>query len=149
MVYIPYPPGHDVEEPPLSGFPAEVDQNRLLTTWFIAQDPTWVVLQRRVELRTLSGATKFVPGATLDAQRVKLIYGGNTGGGRAGIVRTGDGTERMFSYIMVMEWDADVEPGDFWVDAKDQWWEVEEVLPTNGYEIKATVRSYGDEPQHG
>lgn len=149
MVFIPYPPGYDVEEPPFSGLPQEVDYNRLLTEWFIEQDPTDVVLHRRTAVRTPTGATKYVPDHALDSQRVKFVYGGNTGGGRAGIVRTGDGTERMFSYVMVMKYDADVQPSDFWVDGNGQWWEVEEVLPYNGYETKATVRSYGKDPQNG
>lgn len=149
MVYIPYPPGYDFEEAPFSGIPGEIDHNRMLTTWFIEQDPTDIVLSRRGVTRTASGATKFNDVTTLDSQRVKIIYGGGTGSGRAGIVRTGDGTERMFSFIMVMEWDADVQPGDHWVDGNGQWWEVEEVLPLNGYETKATLRSYGKEPIHG
>lgn len=76
------------------------------------------------------------------------MYGGNTGAGRAGIIDTGDGRSRQFSYVMVMEWDAQVAIGDHFTDSKGQQWEVEEILPNNDYEVKALMRSYGSEPQY-
>lgn len=148
MVFIPYPPGQ--EAPDLAVDVAkEIEQNRTLTDIFIEFDPTDVVLIPRTTQRTASGGTRTVDGTPRDLQRVKLVYGGNTGAGRAGIIETGDGRQRMFSYIMVMRWDAEVAPGDHFTDPAEQDWEVEEVLPYNGYEIKATLRSYGGAPQYG
>lgn len=148
MVFIPYPPGQ-APGPVLPDIAGELGALRSLTTWYIEQDPTDVVLIPRTTSRTAGGATQAVDGTPRAVQRVKLIYGGNTGAGRAGIVSTGDGRERMFSFIMVAEWDAIVEPGDHFTDPAGQNWEVEETLPYNGYEIKATMRSYGGNPQYG
>lgn len=148
MVFIPFPPGQEAPLPPQGGA-SEVEIQRTLTSWFIAQDPTEVVLIPRTAERTASGATRTVDGTPRALQRVKLIYGGNTGAGRAGIVSTGDGRERMFSFVMIGEWDAVFEPGDHFTDHEGQNWEVEETLPYNGYEVKATMRSYGGNPQYG
>jgi hypothetical protein len=148
MVFIPYPPGQEAPDLEVN-VAAEIEQNRSLTSLFIAMDPTDVVLIPRSTVRTPAGGTRTVDDDPRDIQRVKLIYGGNTGAGRAGIIDTGDGRERQFSYIMVMEWNAEVSPGDHFTDPKGQMWEVEEVMPYNGYEIKATMRSYGKDPQYG
>lgn len=148
MVFIPYPPGE--EAPDLAvNVAGEIGMNRTLTHLFIQMDPTDVVLIPRTTIRTASGGTRTVDGDPRDLQTVKLIYGGNTGSGRAGIIDTGDGRERQFSYVMVMEWNAEVEPWDHFTDPEGQMWEVEEVLPLNGYEKKATMRSYGGAPQYG
>lgn len=148
MVFVPFPSGIANEEPPVLGA-EEIRINRELTTWFIAQDPVDVVLIPRTTSRTASGATVAVNGTPRTVQRVKMVYGGNTGAGRAGIVDTGDGRERLLSYVMLMEWDAIVEIGDHFSDPYGNWWEVEETLPENGYERRALVRSYGKEPQYG
>lgn len=147
MVFIPFQPGQVAPDPPALGADG-IELNRTLTSWFISQDPVDVVLTPRVTARTASGATATTDGTPRPAQRVTMVYGGNTGAGRAGIVEAGDGRERMFSYVMVMEWNAQVAIGDHFVDFKGQHWEVEEILPNNGYEIKATMRSYGRNPQH-
>lgn len=150
MVFIPFPGGSVVDDefPPLSGV-GEVEIQRNLTHWFIMTDSVPVVLVPRTQERTPSGATRTVDGTPRALQRFKFVYGGNTGAGRAGIVPTGDGRERMFSYVLIGDFDAQVEPGDHWTDTEDQAWEVEEILPDNGYERKATIRSYGSKPQYG
>jgi hypothetical protein len=148
MVFIPFPPGEVAPDPPVLGA-SGIEINRTLTSWFISQDPVDVVLTPRVTGRTASGATATTDGPPRPAQRVTFVYGGNTGAGRAGIVEAGDGRDRMFSYVMVMEWDAEIEIADHFTDQEGQHWEVEEILPLNGYEIKATMRSYGRSPQYG
>ncbi len=150
MVYIPFPGGTPSDEQfPLVHGATSIDLNRTLTHWFIMSDPVPVVLVPRVSTRTPSGAVKTTDGPPRALQRFKFVYGGNTGAGRAGIVPTGDGRERMFSYIMIGDYNAVVEPGDHWTDESGQSWEVEELLPYNEYELKATVRSYGQDPQNG
>lgn len=150
MVFIPYPTGTPSEEQfPLIHGATTIEMNRNLTHWFIMQDPVDVVLIPRVTTRTTTGATKQEDGPSRPLQRFKFVYGGNTGAGRAGIVPTGDGRERMFSYVLIGDYDAEVDVGDHWTDDKGQNWEVEEILPYNGYEKKATLRSYGRDPQNG
>jgi hypothetical protein len=148
MVFIPYPPGEEAPDFAVN-VASEIEMNRSLTRLFIEMDPTDIVLIPRSTVRTPTGGTRTIDDDPRDLQRVKLIYGGNTGAGRAGIVDTGDGRERQFSYVMVMNWDAQVQPGDHFTDPADQQWEVEEVLPLNGYEVKALLRSYGKNPQYG
>lgn len=148
MVFIPYPVGTEPEQL-LSGLPEEMAFNRDLTEWFIEQDPVTVALVPRVQTRTATGAYRTADGPARASQRFKFVYGGNTGAGRAGVVEAGDGRERMFSFVMIGKFDAVIGVGDHWLDIKSQHWEVEELLPDNGYERKATVRSYGGDPQYG
>lgn len=148
MVYIPFPDGYPTDAP-VTSMAEELFEQRRLTIHFIAQDPTEVVLIPRVKARTPSGAYQMTDGTPRPLQKVKMVYGGNTGAGRAGMVSTGDGRERMFSYVMVGAHDAVFAIGDHFVDEAGQHWEVEELLPDNDYEVKATVRSYGGAPQYG
>lgn len=150
MVYIPYPPGTAVDEifPVLHGATA-IELNRNLTHWFIMMDPVDVTLIPRVRARTASGGYTWTEGPARPLQTFKFIYGGNTGAGRAGIVETGDGRNRQFTYVMLGDYDAEVGILDRFVDHKGQWWEVEELLPYNEYEVRALVRSYGGDPQYG
>lgn len=147
MVFIPYPPGQVNNDPPVEAA-FEIGLQRELTEWFIAQDPVDIVLRTRTTNRTPSGATETATGPDRPSQRFKFVYGGSTGAGRAGIVETGDGRERMFSYVLVGKWDAEIAPGDFFEDYQGNFWEVEELLPNNDYETKATLRSYGARPQY-
>lgn len=150
MVYIPFPGGTQTDEQfPLIHGAGAIGLNRNLTHWFIMLDSVAVVLTPRIQSRTPTGATKMVDGPPRPLQRFKFVYGGNTGAGRAGIVPTGDGRERMFSYVLIADYDAEVMPGDHWTDTEGQAWEIEEILPDNEYELKATVRSYGAAPTNG
>lgn len=148
MVFIPFPPGYPTDAP-VSDVSRELFEQRRLTLWFIAQDPTDIVLTPRSKVRTPSGAYMAADGATRPLQTVKFIYGGSTGSGRAGIVEAGDGRERMFSYTIVGNFDAVFGIGDHFVDARGNHWEIEEIMPDNGYEQRANLRSYGGAPQYG
>lgn len=147
MVFIPYPPG--TGPIPEAGLPEEMVMQRDLTYWFIEQDPTDIVLVPRSRVRVQSGAYQWTDGASRPVQRVKFSYGGNTGAGRSGLVDTGDGRERMFSYILIGLYNLQIEIADRFTDPAGQKWEIEELLPYNGYEVKASVRSYGGDPQYG
>jgi len=149
MVAIPFPPGVVDDYPPVGDMATELEHQRELTEWFIEQDPAEVVLTPRSTGRTASGATATSDSPPRPLQRVKFVYGGGTGGGRAGLVDTGDGRNRQFTYVMIGRYDAVFGIGDWFLDDKGNKWEVEELLPYNDYEVRATVRLYGKDPQYG
>lgn len=127
---------------------AELAVNKQLTRIFIEDDPVTVQLIPHGRHKTASGAYKTVPGIPKPPQTVKLIY---QGGSADGIVETGDGALRKYDFVLLAEYDADVEIGDvFYEEGKpNQKWVVRGLQPFNGYEIKAGIVSYGDDPDHG
>ena len=113
------------------------------TTWFIAQDPTDVVLYRSTSsVGPGGGRLKGTPVAR-PAQRVKLIHQGGKG------VSNGEGgSDFIYDYVIVAEHDADIYTGDtFFIDG--QKFVVESFDPNNGYETKAYARQHGKNPTDG
>jgi hypothetical protein len=119
-----------------------LETNRQLTAWFINQDPTIVVFTPHHE-EFSGGAKKMVTDPDREAQIVKFIYPGGDG-----IVITADGTTRRFDFIIVGEFDAEIE---MW-DSFDRWgnhYVVESIMPYNGYEVKVAGTSHGSAPDYG
>ncbi len=144
MPFIPFPDGFTPPDPPTYE-PGEVglDVLRELTHWFIMQDPTQVQLTPRDKVKSGNGGFTLADGAPRPAQVVKMIF---TAGSSDGIVESQDGQDRQYDFIMVMEWNASVAPNDYWVDPlSGQKYVVTGLSAYNGYEVKASVKSYGPE----
>lgn len=116
--------------------------NRQLTSWFIDQDPTSVVFTPHHQEWT-GGAKKMVSDPDRSAQIVKIIYPGGDG-----IVIEEDHTSRRFDFIVVAEYDADIDLWDSF-DHLANHYVVEYVFPYNGYEVKVGGSSHGSEPDYG
>ena len=112
------------------------------TTWFIATDSVTIALTPRVKIPKPGGAADWVNGTPRAPQKFMLIAEPAFGG----VVESGDGRQRQYNYVLVGEWDAVIEPGDWWVDSSGQHWEVVGMIPYNGYETKAGVHSIGKRP---
>lgn len=112
---------------------------RLNTKAFIDADPISLVLRTRGSSRTPSGGVALQETAPRPEQTFKLIMQSPAGGSIE--QRTEDGTERRVEYVLLGEWDAQVEIGDFWDDDRGMRWEVTAIIPTNEYETRAVVEA--------
>ena len=113
-----------------------------MTSWFINDDPTAVTfIPHHAEWS--GGAKKWVEDPPRETQIVKFIYPGGDG-----IVVTADGTARRFDFIIVAEYDAEIQIGDSF-DHQGNYYVVESVMPYNGYEVKVGGSSHGDSPDYG
>lgn len=146
MVFIPFGEQTPLEPPPEIELNSQIVYNRKLTTWFIATDPTDIVLIPREKVEKDSGGYAWSSLPPRPSQRVKLI---NPLGSTDGVVLSADGQDQQYPFILVAEWDATIKVNDYWKDSDGQYWTVTGVSPFNGYELKASVASYGSEPKHG
>ena len=112
------------------------------TTWFIATDSVTIALTPRVKIPKPGGAADWVNGTPRAPQKFMLI----AEQAFSGVVESGDGRQRQYNYVLIGEWNAVIEPGDWWVDSSGQHWEVVGMIPYNGYETKAGVHSIGKYP---
>lgn len=116
----------------------ELDIQRLTTLRFIAARPSLLSLIPRAEVRKGSGVStvSLTPRA---AQVGRLIEVSATGGP----LRTDDGSQNKDSFELLLPWDGSVGKLDYWVDNDGIRWEVTDILPHNGYEIRAEVTRFG------
>lgn len=119
---------------------------RDLTRWFISTDPTSITLTPRQWVEKPGGGFDFVDVAPRPEQTFKIIQ---QGGHFNGITDSGDGFERQYEFILLGEWDCEMDIGDWWKDPNGQHWEVSGFIPYNGYERKAGIYSFGSYPRHG
>lgn len=140
MVFIPTTPD-DVLPVDVWDVTEELRINRLNTTAFILGDPLILSLRSRGSSRVSSGALTHYAAAERPPQTFKLVMMSPAGGSIE--QRTADGTERQVDYILVGEWDAAVEVGDYWDDERENRWEVKAIVPRNGYETRAVVEAHG------
>jgi hypothetical protein len=119
----------------------ELSINRVNTANFINLDPTSIALKTRVE-QFVAGTRKRTDGPTRSPQLFKVIWG-TVGAGFVPII--GGGETRRFDFILVGNWDAIVDIGDYWVVGKQQN-EIGYIYPWNGYEVKCGGYSHGGDP---
>lgn len=131
--------------------PAALRVLRKQTKRFIEDDPFDIILVPRAKSRVPGGGFEMVDQTPRPSQRVKLIYTGSARGigGAEGVQVTGDGVERRYDYVIVGEWDLEIEVGDYWTDARNQRWEVLGMIPDNEYERRATASAYGRRTEGG
>lgn len=121
----------------------ELAVNRKLTKWFIDRDPTSLILIPRVPQDRHGGSHRWVDGTPKNSQIFKIIYSGTDG-----IVVTSDGKTRRFDFVIVGEYDANIQIGDHWAEG-DQQYVIEYLFPFNNYEIKGGGVTHGSKPAHG
>jgi hypothetical protein len=119
-----------------------LETNRQLTSWFIAQDPSSIVFTPHHE-EWSGGAKKTVADPDREVQIVKFIYPGGDG-----IVLAEDHNTRHFDFIVVAEYDAEIDIWDSF-DHSNNHYVIEYVFPYNGYEVKVGGSSHGKAPDYG
>lgn len=148
MVFVPRPGITPLMPPPdVDILPGMLD-NRGITRAFIMNDPTLITLIPTVKVRKPGGGFDKNTLAPRPAQYFKVIP---QSGSADGIVDTSDGKERRYNFVLVGEWDATVQIGDFWIDPDrdDFFWSVQGFQPYNGYEVKFGVIGFGGDPGNG
>lgn len=139
-IIFPAPPDQQTDDALLGTNATFFNANRDLTHAYIHDNPTQVVLTPTVETVTPSGGRQRTPGIPRASQTVRLIefttvvgYGGS---------RASEGLVHAHRWIMLMEYDAEIERLDTFVyDGAE--WEVVDFEPKNGYEIRAVVDRRG------
>jgi hypothetical protein len=121
---------------------AELRRN---TEWFIADDPSSIVLTPHTKTREASGGYTWVAGSPRTAQTFKLIPFSLT---PDGIVRSEGGEVRNWTYFVVGTYDAEIEIGDTWSDGNTMY-RVTGIVHANDYEIKAAATAFGVDPNYG
>jgi hypothetical protein len=117
----------------------ELAVQKQLTRWFIDSDPSTITLTPREKTPTASGGSAFVDQPPRKSQRFKLITMTDT----TRPTPTAQGVERLHDFTLVGEFDAVVNVHDYWVDDRGTRYEVIELVPFNGYEVKALVTKHG------
>ena len=122
------------------------------TKAFIDDDPFTIVLTPKSDpVRVPGGGFEKVDGDPRDPQIVKLVYSGSARGasGQEGVQVTSDGVERRFDYVIIAEWDAELEVGDRWTDALGNHCQITSLIPDNEYERRATASIYAQRAEGG
>jgi len=120
---------------------------RVSTKEFIKADPIKITLHTRVAARTPTGGVSNTAGSNRPEQTFKLIMQSPAGSSLE--QRTEDGTERQVDYILLGEYNAQVDVGDWWEDGNGNVWEVRALVPANGYETRAVVEAHGKSLEGG
>lgn len=124
---------------------AEQKAQRRNTAAFIAANAIQLELIPRVRVKTASGYST-TDGAPRAAQFFRLIDQSSIVGNIPGRLRSSEGEQRKITYQLLGYWDALWAVGDHWVDtATGARFEIDELLPDNGYERRAKVIRYGPE----
>lgn len=109
------------------------------TIWFIAANSIDLVLIPVVIQRTASGGYNVINQSPRPPQRMRLIS--MSADQRPTI--TEDGVEREIDLTLLGRWDAQIDIGDWWRDGEGLLYEVIEMVPYNGYEVRALVTKKG------
>jgi hypothetical protein len=121
----------------------EQNVNRANTAAFIAARPSSIVLIPSVRTKTASGGTRSTDGTPRAAQTLRIVEQTTNAGNTPGRLPAGDGHEKRVSWLLLGAWDALMDVGDRWTDAFGAGYQIEELLPFNGYERRARVVEYG------
>lgn len=118
---------------------------RYTTQSYIAENPTSIVLNRKVRVAKPGGGHDMVP-HTIAPQVFRIVNQTATAGQETS---PNDGGEvDKYTYILVGLWDADIVKNDTWTEGDIQY-RVEGLEPNNGYETRAYVSAFAKEPIHG
>lgn len=108
------------------------------TRAFILAEPIDVVLIPRTITKSNTGAQQFTDGTPRAVQTVRLIP--ITEVQRPTV--TVAGVERIADFTILLEWDGEIARNDYFVIG-DAHYDVIELSPFNGYEVKALVAAHG------
>lgn len=134
-IILPKPP----DPPPLGYITLELQMLRDQTEWFIAARPIDLTLTPVKSQRTSTGGTTRTNLPARPAQRLRLISMSDS----QKPTITEDGVEREIDLTLLGPWDAQIDIYDWWRDGEGLLYEVVEMVPYNGYEVRALVVKSG------
>jgi hypothetical protein len=123
---------------------------RYTTDWFINDTatiagPVAIALQRQVAVDKPGGGRDFTT-VTLPIQTFRLTNQTVTDG--ISYSNNDEGMARRDEYVLIGQWDADVQANDTWEDATGKW-KVNGIVPNTGYETRANVTAFTSDPDYG
>jgi hypothetical protein len=116
--------------------------NRRLTSAFIRESPHCIELQPYSKHDDDLGGWRYVAESKRPTQRFRLVEAGTPVGAAAISGRGIDGIERSVEYLMIGDHCADVELYDRFL-LNDVEYEVVQIWPDNGYEVRVSIISRG------
>jgi hypothetical protein len=118
---------------------------RYATGQYILENPVTVALSRKTKVLKPGGGHDKTS-VELPPQQFRLVNQSEA----SGIEYSGsdDGQTRQFSYLLLGAWDADIQIDDSWTEGEIHY-HVDAILPTNDFEVKATVTAFAKRPTHG
>lgn len=124
----------------------ELAVHRANTFRYINLNPYEIILTP-VQETFVAGTKTRTPQVDRDSQIFHVVWGFGTSGhqGTRGISESAGLTNRKFDFIIIGNYDAELEIGDFW-KIGEQMNQVEFLFPYNGYEVKGGGTSYGGSP---
>lgn len=134
-IILPRPPTSE----PQGQIPLEMQLLRDQTEWFIQANPFDLILIPINRVKQPGGGVAKVNQPPRAVQRLRLIsmsYSQKP-------VITDDGIEREIDLTLLGAWDSEIDIGDHWRDGEDLWYEVVEMVPYNGYEVRALIVKNG------
>lgn len=136
MTYVlPRPPGPE----PSGDISLELQIQRDLTEWFIAANQSEIALTPVRKIADGAGGYHEQNMQARPPQEFRIIamsYSQKP-------TITEDGVEREIDLTLLGKWDAQVQINDWWRDAENQLFKVIELVPYNGYEVRALVVKHG------
>lgn len=109
------------------------------TTYFIAANPVDLILNPVFHEKTSTGGSRRINLPPRPVQRLRLI----SMSASQKPTLTDDGIEREIDLTLLGEWDAQIDVNDWWRDGEGLLYEVIEMVPYNGYEVRALVVKSG------
>lgn len=134
-IILPSPP----DEVPPGYISAELAILRDQTVWFIEANPIDLIVTPTRKVKTSSGAVTLQNLAARPVQRLRLISMSASQKPKI----TDDGVEREIDLTLLGPFDAQLDVGDWWRDGEGLKYEIVEMVPFNGYEVRALVVKSG------
>lgn len=121
----------------------ELRLHRRQTKAFIDANPIVLALIPRVVVNSGTGQ-QMLDQQQRPEQTFRLIDQTRTFGPEPGTVLASDGQQRKASFQLLGEHGAVIGLYDYWIDSDNIRFEVGNLIPDNGYEVRAQVIRYGE-----
>lgn len=120
----------------------EILLQKRATALFIAANPLALALTPVTRVKTGTGFSQ-TPGTPRPTQTFRLIDQSSVVvGNEPGRLRSSEGQERKITHQLLGTFDCEMAVMDFWLSPGARY-EIDEILPDNGYERRAKVIRYG------
>lgn len=134
-IILPTPP----DNVPPGYISAELAILRDQTEWFIEANPIDLIVTPTRRVKNSTGGVAKQNLVARPVQRLRLISMSASQKPKI----TDDGIEREIDLTLLGPWDAQLDIGDWWQDGEGLLYEIIEMVPYNGYEVRALVVKSG------
>jgi hypothetical protein len=135
-IILPRPPSPDPNDEQIS---LELQILRDQTEWFINANPSRLILTPTNKTKDGQGGFTRINLSPRPLQTLRVIAMSDS----QKPTLTDDGVEREIDLTLLGPWDAQIDIGDWWRDGENLYYSVIELIPYNGYEVRALVIKQG------